>query len=92
METLKTSQCHISLEELVADDERDDLHLDIVNEFDQALNTGDCIQDQAVDEVDDQKEPESSRSRSGTGSDQSTKGQQLDAEAEELAEKLDELW
>ncbi|SCO34467.1 uncharacterized protein FFNC_03848 [Fusarium fujikuroi] len=64
----------------------------IVNEFDQALNTGECTQDQAADEADNQKEPEYSRSRSGTGSDQSTEGQQLDAEAEKLAKKLDELW
>ncbi|KAF5721413.1 hypothetical protein FGLOB1_274 [Fusarium globosum] len=92
METLKTSQCHISLEELVAKDERDDLHLDIVNKFDQALNTGKCTQDQAADEADNQKEPESSTRRSGTGSEQSMEEQQLDAKAQTFADKLDELW
>ncbi|KAF4443626.1 hypothetical protein FACUT_1154 [Fusarium acutatum] len=92
MKTLETSQCHISLEELVADDERDELHCDIVNEFDRALNTGDSTLDQAADEVDEQKGPESSRSRSGTGSDQPTEEQQLDAKAQKLADKLDELW
>lgn len=88
METLETSQCHISLGDLVADDELNELHFDIVNTFDRALNTGDGISDQAVD----QSGPDSSRSRSGTGSNQSTEGQQLDAEAEKLADELEELW
>ncbi|RKK54648.1 hypothetical protein BFJ66_g4535 [Fusarium oxysporum f. sp. cepae] len=34
METLETSQCHISLGDLVADDELNELHFDIVNTFD----------------------------------------------------------
>ncbi|KAG7411795.1 hypothetical protein LZL87_002074 [Fusarium oxysporum] len=88
METLETSQCHISLEDLVADDERNELDFDIVNTFDRALNTGDRIPDQGVD----QRGPDSSRSRSVTGSNQSTEGQQLDAEAEKLADELEELW
>ncbi|KAG5754548.1 hypothetical protein H9Q69_003739 [Fusarium xylarioides] len=92
METLKASQSSIDLEELVADDELDELHLDIINEFNRALNTGDSTQDQAADEADDQKEPESSRSRSGTGSDQTPKEQQLDDKAQKLADKLNELW
>ncbi|RBQ74064.1 hypothetical protein FVER14953_20386 [Fusarium verticillioides] len=58
METLKASQYSIDLEELVADDEVDKLHLDIIDEFNRALNTEDSTQDQAADEADDQKEPE----------------------------------
>ncbi|KAF5640958.1 uncharacterized protein FTJAE_4256 [Fusarium tjaetaba] len=92
METLEASQYSIDLEELVADDERDDLHSDIVGEFKRVLNTRDRTLDQAVDEAEDQKEPESSRSRSGAGSDQTPKEQQLYDKAQELANKLDELW
>ncbi|KAF5644661.1 hypothetical protein F25303_5857 [Fusarium sp. NRRL 25303] len=92
METLKTSQCRICLEELVVDDERDELHIDIVNEFDRALNTVDSTLDQAADEADEQRGPESSIRRSGTGSEQSMEEQQLDAKAQKFADKLDELW
>ncbi|KAF4494079.1 hypothetical protein FAGAP_9804 [Fusarium agapanthi] len=92
MKPLETSQCYISLEELLDDDDRDDLHFDIVNEFNRALNTRDRTLDQAADEADDQRGAESSRSRPGTVPDQSTEGQQLDAEAQKLADKLDELW
>jgi hypothetical protein len=92
MGTLEASQYRIDLEELVADDELDKLHLDIIDEFDRALNTEDSTQDQAADEADDRKEPEPSRSRSGTGSDQTHKEQQLDDKAQKLAHRLDELW
>ncbi|KAG9499922.1 hypothetical protein J7337_008386 [Fusarium musae] len=92
METLKASQYSIDLEELVADDEVDKLHPDIIDEFNRALNTEDSTQDQAADEADDQKEPEPSGSRSGTGSDQTPKEQQLDDKAQKLAHRLDELW
>ncbi|PNP82562.1 hypothetical protein FNYG_04271 [Fusarium nygamai] len=68
METVETSQYSIDLEELVADDELDELHLDIIDEFDRALNTRDRTLDQ------------------------STEGQPLDAEADKLADKLDDLW
>ncbi|KAF5239932.1 hypothetical protein FANTH_9767 [Fusarium anthophilum] len=103
MKPPETSQCYISLEELLDEADRDDLHFDIVNKFNRALNTRDRTPDQSDDEAydesdneadgaDDQKGAESSRSRPGTGPDQSTEGQQLDAEGQRLADKLDELW
>ncbi|KAF5548020.1 hypothetical protein FMEXI_4971 [Fusarium mexicanum] len=122
MKPPETSQCYISLEELLDEADRDDLHFDIVNKFNRALNTRDRTPDQSddeaddesddeaddesddeaddesddeadeADEADDQKGAESSRSRPGTGPGQSTEGQQLDAEGQRLADKLDELW
>ncbi|KAF5616979.1 hypothetical protein F52700_12731 [Fusarium sp. NRRL 52700] len=80
MGTLERSQHYVPLKELVADDEQDELYFDIVEELGRALNTGDRILDQTADEADDQKGPES------------TEGQQLDAEAQKLADRLDELW
>jgi hypothetical protein len=82
------SQCRISLEDLATDDERNQLHFEIVDIFDRALNAEGRRLDQAVDQM----RPASTRNRSGTGSDQSAEGQQSDSRAEKLADELDELW